>query len=243
MGSMLEALLQLQDIELQIVDIRRQLAQKERLVRRQTAKLQEAQQKLAAERDGLRRAQMEVDSLDVDLKGRAAHVNKLREQLNSVRTNKEYAALLSQLNTEKAEATRIETKALQLMEGVETRRKSVADHEEIERTESARLTDQKAQAEQVQRTFAEKLSDLQARRAAAAERLDHEVLAQFERISERYEGEVMARIERTHPRRDEFNCGGCHMNLSVEHFNALKVRDEVLTCRNCGRILFIERGA
>ena len=43
MGAMLEALHALQDVELQIVDIRRQLQSKERSVQRQAAKLKGAQ--------------------------------------------------------------------------------------------------------------------------------------------------------------------------------------------------------
>jgi len=242
MGSTLEALLELQDIELQIVDIRRQLTQRERLVQRQSTRMQAVREKLAAERDALRRAQMNVDEIDVDLKGRAAHVARLREHLNTVRTNKEYAAMLAQLNNEKADASRLESRALQLMEGVEAQRQALTEREQEEQTEATRLADLEAQAAQTHRTFAVKLGDLQRRREAAAENLGHNVMAMFERLSERYEGEVMARIERTHPRRDEFSCGGCHMTLSAEAANALLVRDEVLTCRNCGRILHIDKG-
>jgi predicted nucleic acid-binding Zn-ribbon protein len=30
------------------------------------------------------------------------------------------------------------------------------------------------------------------------------------------------------------------MSLSAEHANALRVRDEIRTCNNCGRILYME---
>ena len=76
----------------------------------------------------------------------------------------------------------------------------------------------------------------------AAEQTEPSTIVLFDRLSERYEGDVMAGIERTHPRRDEFICGGCHMTLSAELANALMVRDDVLTCKNCGRILHIEKG-
>lgn len=112
MGTTLEALLELQDIELQIVDIRRQLARKERLVRRQKAQLTAAQERLTAEGERLRRTQMEIDEIDLNLKGRSAHVTRLREHLNSVRTNREYAAVLAQLNIEKADASKLEARTV-----------------------------------------------------------------------------------------------------------------------------------
>jgi predicted nucleic acid-binding Zn-ribbon protein len=68
-----------------------------------------------------------------------------------------------------------------------------------------------------------------------------EALAVFERIAESYDGEGMAVVEvqgKKPPH--EYICGGCYMSLSAEHANALKVRDEIRTCDNCGRILYME---
>lgn len=241
MGATLQALSELQDIELQIVDIRRQLARKDRLVAQQEARLKTLQQALDTERQDIKRAQMEIDALDLDLKGRTANVSKLREHLNSVKTNKDYAAVLSQLNNEKADATRVETRALELMAALETRRGNLTERERELETEAARLADLKNQSDQARRSFSDRLTTLQAQRDAAAARSDKKAVDTFDRLSERYEGEAMARVERTHPRRDEFMCTGCHMALSAEVANGLMVRDEVVTCKNCGRILYIDK--
>ncbi len=241
MTATLDALLELQDIELQLVDIRRQLTQKQRLVERQQAKLQAARDRLSVEQERQRRSQMEVDSLDVDLKGRQAHVNRLREHLNTVRTNKEYAAVLAQLNNEKADTNRLESRALELMAGLDTQRQAVSEAEEAERAEAERLRDFQAQAGGAENTFSRKLDELGERREHAMDQLDPRVVLLFERLSERYEGEVLSKIERTHPRRDEFICSGCHMSISAEHFNAAMVRNDVQSCPNCGRILYIEK--
>jgi predicted nucleic acid-binding Zn-ribbon protein len=243
MGTTLDALLELQRIELQLVDIRRQLAQKQRLVQRQAARLQAVRDRVAVEQERLRRTQMEIDSMDVDLKGRQAHVSRLREHLNTVRTNKEYAAVLAQLNNEKADANRLESRELELMTEVENQRKIVAEAEEAERSELERHRDFQAQAGGAVATFSDKLNELQARREESTSQLDYKTVSLFERLSERYEGEVLAKIERTHPRRDEFICSGCHMTISAEHYNAAMVRDDVQTCPNCSRILYIEKRA
>lgn len=242
MGATLDALRELQEIELQIVDIRRQVARKELLVAGQTTKVRGAQQQLEAEKAELRKAQAEIDSLDLDLKTRTAAINKLREQLNSVRTNKEYAAILAQLNNEKAEASRVETRALELMGKLETRKKAMAERLDAERGQTSRLDELKAEVAAAQATFATRLANLDAKRAAAAAKLTPELRSMFDRLSERYDGEVLATITRTNPRRHEYLCNGCNMSLSAETANACMTRDEVITCRNCGRILTIERG-
>lgn len=242
MGATLQALLELQAIELQIVDIRKQLARREKAHAAQVSKLENWRATLEAERQHIMRAQADVDALDLDLKARASSIAKLRDQLNSVRTNKEYAAVLAQMNTEKADASKQEARALEMMGLVETRRRELAEREKSGEGESAKLADLKAQWEQAQRTFADRLGKLSAERAVAAAKLDKEVLGAFDRIAERYDGEVMARVGRTSPRRDEFICEGCNLQINAERANALLTRDEVHMCRNCGRILFMEKG-
>jgi predicted nucleic acid-binding Zn-ribbon protein len=38
----------------------------------------------------------------------------------------------------------------------------------------------------------------------------------------------------------KYVCGGCFMSLSPEHANSLRTRDQIRTCGNCGRILYLE---
>ena len=239
MGAKLQALFALQDIELQIVDIRRQLKRKQRLVNAQAKKLKGAHEAIEAERTQVKRSQLEFDELDVDIKGRSANISRLREHLNTVRTNKDYAAILAKLNNEKADVSRLENRALQIMQAVESRKQELAQYENTERAEADRLQDLEAQLEQVRHSFAGRLEQLEAQRRQAADRIDAKAMTQFDRLSERYDGEVLAEVERPNPRRDEFVCAGCHMSLRAEVANTLKSRDEIVTCRNCGRILFI----
>lgn len=238
MGAKLQALLDLQEIELQLADIRRQLRRKERMVAAQAAKLNAAGRTLAAEREQLQRTQASVDELDLDIKSRSSKINRLREHLNSVRTNKEYAAVLAQLNNEKADVNRLESRALALMEEIERKSRAFREREQARQQEAERLAQLKAQLEQAEQAFADKRAELEGRRAAAAGRLEPDVLHVFERVCQHYDGEVMARVARTRPGRDEFSCEGCHMAVSAERVNALLIRDEVLTCANCGRILY-----
>jgi predicted nucleic acid-binding Zn-ribbon protein len=241
MGAKLQALFALQDVELQIVDIRRQLERKERRVRAQRRKLQAAQDSIETERVTVQKSQSEFDTLDLDIKGRSANIDRLREHLNTVRTNKEYAAVLAKMNNEKADVSRLETRALEVMQGVEARKAELTRYEQAEATEAERLEEAQAQLEQARDSFAGRLQELQRQRDQLATEIEPKTLTLFDRLSDRYEGEVLAEVERTNPRRDEFICTGCHMSLRVEVANMLKSRDEIVTCKSCGRILFMHR--
>lgn len=239
MGAKLQVLFALQDIELQIVDIRRQLERKERRVNAQRRKLNAAREAIEAERINVRKSQSEFDTLDLDIKGRSANIDRLREHLNTVRTNKEYATVLAKLNNEKADVSRLEARALQIMQGVEGRKQELAEQQQAESAEAERLEEFQAQLAQVRESFGGRLETLQKQRQEAADGIEPRTITLFDRLSQRYEGEVLAEVERTNPRRDEFICAGCHMSLRVEVANMLKSRDEIVTCKSCGRILFM----
>lgn len=242
MGPKLQGLLALQDIELQIMDIRSQTGRKERQASVQERKLKAAQAAADAKRDEIRRSQMEFDRLDLEIKSRTARVDHLREQLNSVKTNKEYAAILSEMNNDRADLNKIETAALERMGAIDTLKAELVELEKVCASEQSRLNDLAAIFEETRSTYSDRLTRLEQQRDELMTSQEEKTRSMFARLSERYEGEVMARVVRTHPRRDDFLCEGCNMTIVTERASALMSRDEVITCRNCGRILYIETG-
>jgi hypothetical protein len=242
MGATLQTLRNLQDIELQICDIQQQCARVERRLAAQQRKIDKIETEAGATRQHILREQIHFDRLDLEIKGRTANIDKLREHLNTVRTNKEYAVVLAQINNEKADTTKIESQALELMQAIETSREELAKHEHRLAEEQKRLSALDQELAETRDSFSARLTRLNGQKSEATVSVETGVVNLFNRIAERYEGEVMAEVLRPNPRRDEFRCGGCHMQLRAEVANSLKVHDDVQTCANCGRILYIDVG-
>ena len=108
MGATVDALLRLQGIERQLAEVRQGVERRVRAVRRQESSISEVDRDLDAKRAALKIDQIEADRLDVDMKVHDASIAKLRQSLNQVKTNKEYSAILTQLNTEKADNGKLE---------------------------------------------------------------------------------------------------------------------------------------
>ena len=98
MGTTLTALHHLQEIETQLAELRGRIESRWRQARLQEKRLAKLDSEIAAEHIAVRTRQMEVDRLDLDVKTREAELDKLRKALNAAKTNKEYAAILTQLN-------------------------------------------------------------------------------------------------------------------------------------------------
>src|SRR6266480_1588752 len=75
----------------------------------------------------VREAQSKQGQLDLDLKSRDAHIDKLRTQQQNAKNNKEYQAFLVEINTEKVDRNKIEEEVLKLMEQTEKQQGELKD--------------------------------------------------------------------------------------------------------------------
>ena len=244
MAKTLPALLKLQSIELQLVEVRNRLRVQGAAVDAQQSRIagfQEDYQKLHEE---LVTLQKEAAGFELELRSKEEGVGKLRGALNTTKTNKEYAAVLTQINTIKADNSKLEDRALKAMQECDQVR-SQAEEVKAQTAEAQRALEgiQRISTEEVARLEGI-LEDLQKRRAEAVQHVPPDPLAVFERIAATRNGEAMAIIE-IHGRKPphEYSCGGCFMSITAEHANALATRDELRFCDNCGRILYLAEKA
>ena len=243
MATTLEALHRLQDIELQLSAIKQKLSSRQRSVKAHTHRLNSLGENIRTQHESVQRQQIEADRLDLEVKSREAEISKLRTALNTARTNKEYAAILTQINTDKADNAKLEDRILQILAKVDEMRAEVKKLEQQREQEMRRLAQLQNEHDELQHETGSRIQHLQAEREEAATGVPPTVLQIFERVAERYDGEAMATVVRTNPRREEFICQGCNMTVTLEKVNALITRDDVQQCQTCGRILFLEEAA
>ena len=186
-----------------------------------------------------REAQAQSGNLELDLKTRDAHIEKLRNQQQLAHTNKEYQAFLIEINTAKVDRNKVEEETIRSMEQVERLQREVKDLGAQVEAESARLQEMR---DRIGDRIAQLQADIDALRPAreqAAAAVPAKARDMFERMSERYEGEAMAAIAKPDRRREEYVCTSCNMDLAADVYNKLHSRDELVFCPSCRRILFI----
>jgi len=241
MSTLLESLRKLQKIEQDIAHVRSRIRVRNNAVNAQKRKIEQVEQDHASLcTQSLDRRKL-ADSLELDLKQRDEKVVSFRAGLNAARSNKEYAAILTQINTLKADNAKIEDRALSVIQEVETLKNQADELAEKIAGENKRLSEITEQSDKELAKLNGMLEELLKARGEASEGIPSSSLTIFERISSNYDGEAMALVE-IHGRKPPhtYVCGGCFMSLNSEHANALSLRDEIRTCDNCGRILYIE---
>ncbi len=184
-----------------------------------------------------RGATLEQQATDVEQR-----IEKLRKQMNTVRSNKEYSALLVEANALKLEKGQHEEAALEQMTEVEQLQQRLTEVQQ-KAEDQQKLVDQAGQeAEEALAEVGDKLEALTAKRDAAAAEVPADARQLFERQIEVHDGEAMAPVEEENRRRMEYTCGGCYMSVPIERVNSIMARpNEPTTCPNCGRILYIDQ--
>jgi len=243
MGATLEALQRLQRIETQLRSVRGQIEAKQRSLQAHQRRIATLERQIADTHDLIRQAQSDADRLELDRKSHEEHIKRLRERLNQTKTNKEYAATLTQLNTDKADALKTEDKVLAAMSKVDELKKKEAEHRAALEKEKARMLETRKSTAELEARLAAEVKELEAQREEASDGVPPEALRTFERARDKHEGEAMAMVEQTHPRRAEYICSGCNMSIPLEMINSLQSRDDVQVCHVCSRILYLDTTA
>jgi len=238
MGNLLEALHRLQTVELELGKLRQEEERKTRQIRSLERQIRRVDDQLAEASQERKSRRAEIDGLELDVKTREESINKHREELLRARTNKDYAAILTAINTEKADSAKIEKLALEKMAELERVQSQVEDHSAEKAKLDERLATVRAGLEEYLQSTAEQRQQLVTQREAAADGVPTTALATFTRVAEKHEGEAMAEVVRLHPNREEYACSGCNMTLTLECVYALRTRDEIQLCSACGRILY-----
>jgi len=241
MATTIGALLDLQAVEHELAQVRARLRTRANAVAHQQRSINQLRTDYQALHDKSLERRKEADRLELDLKGDEEKVTRLRGSLTTAKTNKEYAAILTQINTIKADNAKIEERALKVLQDVDAI-KAEADKINLQiAAEEKQLAEIEASSKHESERLNSMLEELTAKREEAAKQVPRAALAVFDRLARSYDGDAMAVVEK-HGRKPphDYVCGGCFMSLTAEHVNALTVRDEVRQCDNCGRILYLE---
>jgi len=239
MGPLLNGLIKLQSVENRLRAVKAKLTRCRRNVIIQENQVRSLQNALEAKKEEIQLTKVQSDRLELELKTRDEAIVKLRGFLNAAKTNKEYAAVLTQLNTTKADNSKIENQILELMKDIE------ADEDECEGIQN-QIVERKQALEQTRKEtelLATKLEaeieEIQDEWNRVAQTIPAEPLQVFKRVAETYDGQAVAAVQQQGGKTEAYSCGGCFMGIIAESVNLLLTKDDIIRCPNCTRILVL----
>ncbi|MEA2600382.1 MAG: uncharacterized protein QOF89_1374 [Acidobacteriota bacterium] len=230
------ALSQLRDAERRlhgIPDWMRELHEEHETRRAEIETLEAAAAEAARER---RTAEAAVQDSQEKLK-------KYQQQINKVSTQREYGALLQEIDTVKGQITSGEESALSSLERAESSQKELETLREGFRGIEERYAAEQTRWEAEKPGIARQVEELQGRIATLRQQLPRNVLAQFERILERYPSGAVAPvriIERPNLKQREWHCAACNYRVRPQVVVEIRNGGSLIQCESCKRLLYLE---
>jgi predicted nucleic acid-binding Zn-ribbon protein len=168
--------------------------------------------------------------LELEVQDFEARRAKYKGQLGEVKTNKEYTALLHEIENVEREIRSREDLILDAMEKVEGGQARVkAEETAFKSLEAARRDEIRAIEAKIRESEAQR-SGVAATREKKASVLKPDLLSEYSRILLR-RGVALAEAK-------DGACTMCHVKLRAQVFVDVKRNDAIITCSSCSRIMF-----
>jgi len=233
----LEQLIALQDAD---TGIRRLQSELESIPRRRAEIENEFDQRalefktLEQTRDSARNSRAQLDK---ELAEQRARAEKAERDLMSSTNPKVYEAAIREVDAAKKHISEVETKILEHMETADAAEKSLAERESefaqlrAERDERIRNFESQTAA------WTEELETRRRDRERMFASLPQNVKSMYQRISARIRDGVALAEARNG------SCSACFMALRPQVMAQVRRGDEIVTCDNCNRILYVQPAA
>ena len=156
----LQQLVQLQKIDDQILEHKKTLVDIPTQIDSARAELEEKKNILKVVTEEIETLQKQRKDLELEVQGENDHMAKAKTKLPAVKTNKEYTAILTEVDAIKEKVSKIEDMELEVMEALEVKAKEIPGVEKRCKEEDAYFNDYRLKKETEEKRFKQELEEL-----------------------------------------------------------------------------------
>ena len=232
MNPAVRNLVALQDVELRIASLQKQISEvpvKIQYFQNELDRLKQEHEKEVARSLELARQRR---SLEGGVEMLRTKLSKLKDQQMAVKTNKEYTAILHEIQMAEEQIRNEEDKILEIMEENEHLEKVLKAAERDLRAKCSALEqDIKTHETSVPGLEAEVTKSQETRRTMEAG-IEVDLLERYRKLADARKGIALAEAK-------EELCTLCHIRIRPQVYADLKQSEELHTCDSCSRILYL----
>ena len=236
MKEQLQLLWRLQTLERQIEEAQQEKETYPLMLERLEGMLKALEEKKEEEKRRIEELERERVKLEGELEMESERVKRSQLKLLEIKTNKEYQALLKEIEMGKEHNSQQEEEIIGMLDEIDrlkadhtsTVERAHRERKEIEQ-EQARVREQMVIVEQ-------HMTQWHHNREEIVEELDPELVKRYTTLKERRNGIAVVLV------RNE-GCQGCYVNIPPQLYNEVQKNKEIIVCPNCQRILYWEECA
>ncbi len=230
--EVLEIMIELQSTEIEADVLETILASLPVQSARLETELDEVTANLEARKNHVSELQKKYRSLEADFEANQARIKKRNIQLGAVKTNKDYQAILKEIEDIKSASSRIEDEMLQYLDDIETAASEVTEAEKLYNVRKETIDKKKREIEKDAAESNKKLAQMKVKSQELAEKLDPKLKKRYYNIKSKSGGVAIVPV-------NDAICRGCHLNIPPQLYNELHRENELRICPHCYRMIYV----
>ena len=169
--------------------------------------------------------------LETKLKRGSDALGKAKDRLNDVKTNKEYQAILKEIENVEIKNSEIETEIICLLDEIDKRRKHLQEIEKAKELDDRRYENERQIIQRDLDSLDEKIQVNTQELQKLREGIPRDLTKRYEMIKTLNNGLAVVSVWKG-------VCAGCHVNIPPQLYNELQKTDDLFSCPNCSRIMY-----
>ena len=231
MQAELEQLLVLQDRDQKIKQVQAELKTIPQQRKTLEAQLASSAAGLEALKQKARQVEVERKKLELDVGTRTDTISRLKTQQYETRKNDEFQAMGHEIERYAKEIQKIEDEELDLMVQADQLKEQVMVEKKRTGAANESVDRQMSDLESKAKLLETRLEELRKERTEFAANVDEALLNRFERLFASKGDAAVVALEHE-------VCTGCHMKITTQTAVRVKAGKEIVSCEQCGRILY-----
>jgi len=183
--------------------------------------------------DELKKIQVLKNEKETEMSMKEEKINKHQTELFQIKNNKEYAALEREIKSIKADISLLEEEIINYLDKIEEARIQSEKKREDFETEQEKIEREKTEISAEEKRLSARLSKLDEERSSLIEKIAPPIIEVYERILKNRGRIALAKVNGNF-------CGACNMQLRPQIVNDAKLQKNIVSCENCGRMLYVE---
>ena len=230
-NSELHTLIELQELDLKIVELQEKQEEAPRKIEVLDQTLDASRQTFQESARNIEENNRRSRQLEGEVELLRERLSKYKTQLMEVKTNKEYQAMIHEIEGTEQEIRLKEDQVLEGMMAVdEWEKKLLQMRHELEKEERGTAA-KRQELERFASQFQEEIAKLQQKRPQLLEEVPGQLIEQYQKIASARSGMALAEARNQ-------SCQACHVKLRPQLFNDVKTNRFIITCESCNRILY-----
>lgn len=230
MNGDLELLLKLQNIDYDLGELERSKEYIPDMMENLRREIDDSEEKYEKTTEALESSRLEQKDVDLQLQTNQEKLKKLQQRMMDIKTNKEYDALVSEIDQIKENISSLETRAVELMEAIEEYEKDLeglnGQVSNVKKINTAQLNSLQEQIDSV----GTKIQSKEKEREELVSQVSKRVIMAYDRIRKGKGGAAVVAVKKR-------ACGACYKALPPQKIQEIKLAERIITCDSCGRML------